>query len=77
MKKTTCKNLGGACLATILGKDPEDMGNNCKQHVIAMVQVGDQAHLSAIAAWKEKSPAEMKQWFDDFAKGFDDLEDAE
>jgi len=34
MKKLTCRDLGGACDEEITGNSFEEMGNNCKAHVM-------------------------------------------
>ena len=39
MKKTTCKDLRGACDAIILGETPEEMGENSKKHVMEMIRI--------------------------------------
>jgi hypothetical protein len=49
MKKTTCRNLRGACGTVIQGETPEEMGENCKQHVVEMMQSGDEDHKMAVA----------------------------
>jgi len=76
MKKATCAYLGGCCDALITGSTPEEMGENCKKHVMALVSTGDANHLAAIERWKTKSQEDMKQWFEEFAKNFEGLEDA-
>lgn len=50
MKKTTCRNLRGACDAEIQGETPEEMGQHCRQHVMEMIQSGDEDHKAAVAS---------------------------
>ena len=71
MKKTTCRNLRGACDAEIQGKTPEEMGENSKQHVMEMMKSGDEDHKAAIASMQQLSKEEQMKWYEDFKKGFD------
>ncbi len=74
MKKATCKDLRGACDAEIQGETPEQMGENCKQHVMEMVGAGDVDHLTAIESMKQLSPEEQQAWYEAFKNGFEALE---
>ncbi|MCH7738504.1 MAG: DUF1059 domain-containing protein [Chloroflexi bacterium] len=76
MKKTTCKNLGGTCDAEIQGETPEEMGEKSKQHVMEMMQSGDQDHKAAVEKMMQLSKEEQEKWYDDFQKSFDSLPDA-
>lgn len=76
MKKTTCKNLAGACEETITGNTPGEMGENSRQHVMKMVQAGDEAHKKAMDEMMALSSADQQQWYKDFEDSFDSLEDA-
>ncbi len=76
MKKTTCKELRGACDAEIVGATPEEMGENSKKHVMEMVQSGDQAHMDSIEAMKSLSPDQQMKWYEDFMNNFDALPEA-
>ena len=76
MKKTTCRQLRGACDAEIQGETPEEMGENCRQHVMEMVQSGDEAHKAALETWKQVSKEEQEKWYEDFESSFDSLQDA-
>jgi hypothetical protein len=76
MKKTTCRDLRGACDAVILGETPEEMGENSKQHVMGMVQSGDDDHKAAIDGMMKLSKEEQEKWHQDFKNGFDSLQDA-
>ncbi len=75
MKKTTCKNLRGACDIEIQGDTPEEMGENCKEHVMEMVQSGDKDHMAAIEKMQKLSGQEQMQWFKNFEDNFDSLEE--
>lgn len=74
MKKATCLDLRGACSFEIKGATPEEMGENCKQHVMAMVQAGDEDHKTAITAMMRLSKSDQEKWHESFKKSFDSLE---
>ena len=76
MKKTTCRNLRGACNEIITGNTPEEMGKNSKNHVMKMVQSGDEAHKKAMEAMMKLSQEDQQKWYKDFVDSFDELEDA-
>ena len=76
MKKTTCRDLRGACAAEIQGATAEEMGENSKQHVMEMMQSGDAEHKAAVASMMELSQEAQQKWFEDFKAGFDSLPDA-
>jgi hypothetical protein len=76
MKKTTCKNLRGACDFEVQGETAEELGENCKQHVINMIISGDADHQAAVESMKELSKEEQTKWFEDFKAGFDSLPEA-
>ena len=74
MKKTTCKDMGGACDAEILGETAEEMMNNGKQHVH---DAGDDDHKSVMERMEQLSEEDHKKWAEDFTHNFDSLEDVE
>ena len=76
MKKTTCRGLRGACGVEIQGETPEEMGENSRQHVMEMMQTGDEDHKAAVESMMQLSQEEQQQWFEDFMNGFDSLPDA-
>jgi arginyl-tRNA synthetase len=76
MKKTTCRNLRGACDAEILGETAEEMGEKSRQHVMEMVQAGDENHKAAMESMMRLSKEEQEKWYADFKSGFDSLQDA-
>lgn len=59
----------------IQGDTPEAMGNACKQHVMEMMQSGDELHTQAVQKWMLLSREEHEKWFDDFKKRFDAMQD--
>lgn len=76
MKKTTCRNLRGACDAVIMGETPKEMGENSKHHVMKMVQAGDDDHKAAIENMMKLSKEEQQKWHEDFKNSFSSLPDA-
>lgn len=76
MKKTTCRNLRGACDAEITGSTPEEMGANSKRHVTEMLQAGDSAHAAAVEEMKTLSLEDQQKWYEGFMSTFDSLPDA-
>ncbi len=75
MKQATCKDLNGPCDVIITGDTPEEIGNNCRDHVMDMVNDGDQLHKDAIAAWMQKPKQEQEAFYKDFTANFDSLAD--
>ena len=75
MKKTTCRDLKGACDAELIGNTPEEMGENSKKHVMEMIQSGDDAHKTAVENMMKLSKEDQMKWYEDFKNGFDALED--
>jgi hypothetical protein len=76
VKKSTCRDLKGACDAVIVGATAEEMGMNCRNHVMEMVQAGDEAHRAAVEAMKSLSQEDQMAWYQGFVAGFDLLPDA-
>ncbi len=52
------------------------MAENCKQHVMEMIQSGDEGHKAAVESMQQLSKEEQVQWYEDFKKGFNSLPDA-
>jgi hypothetical protein len=75
MKTMTCRQLGGACDVEFHANTFKEMAELSKKHGMEMFHKGDQMHLKAMAKMQElmKSPEEMKAWFDNKRKEFDDL----
>lgn len=76
MKKTTCRNLRGACDTEITGNSPEEMGDNSKQHVMELVKAGDTQHKAAMESMMQLSQENQQKWYEDFKKNFDSLPEA-
>lgn len=75
MRKMTCKELGGACDAEILGATPEEMGENCKAHVMEVITSGDTSHNEAMEAMKNMSPEDFQKFWADFCVRFEQAEE--
>ncbi len=73
MKKTTCRNLRGACDAVILGNTPEEMGENSKQHIMKMIKSGDEDHKAAMEDMMMLSKEDQQAWYEEFKRNFDSL----
>ncbi len=72
MKKLTCRDLGGACDEEITGNSFEEMGNNCKTHVMEKLNSGDEAHQAAVEKMKNASEEEQKSMFAEYEKKFNE-----
>ena len=70
MKKLTCRDLGGPCDKEVTGNSFNDVGNNCKTHVMEQINSGDEAHLAAAAKMKNASPEEHKSMMAEFEKRY-------
>ena len=76
MKKATCRDMRGACDAEFQGETPEEMGAKCREHVMEMMQSGDEDHKAAVENMMQLSKEEQEKWYDEFKSGFDSLQDA-
>ena len=76
MKKATCKDMRGACDAEFQGETAEGMGAKCRQHVMEMMQSGDEDHKAAVESMMQQSNEEQEKWYDEFRSKFDSLQDA-
>jgi hypothetical protein len=76
MKQATCRELRGACDEIITGETLEEMGEHSKQHVMRMVQAGDEAHKNAMNDMMMLSKEDQEQWYEEFKSSFDSLDDA-
>lgn len=76
MKKTTCRNLRGACDAEIVGETAEQMSENSKQHVMQRIKSGDKDHKAAMESMMMLSQENQQAWYDEFKKDFDSLPNA-
>ena len=68
--------MRGACDAEFEGETPEEMGQSCRQHVMEMVQSGDEAHKTAMDNMLELGKEEQEKWYEDFRSRFDSSQDA-
>jgi len=75
MKTMTCKQLGGACDKEFRATSFEEIAEMSKQHGMEMFQLKDEAHLNAMNKMRGlmQKPEEMKAWFENKKKEFDDL----
>ena len=76
MKKATCRDMRGACDAEFEGETPREMGQICRQHVMEMVQSGDEAHKTAMDNMLELGKEEQEKWYEDFRSRSNSLQDA-
>lgn len=76
MKKTTCRDLRGACDEEIFGETPEAMAQNCKKHVMDMLEAGDDAHRKAVESMQQLSSQEQAKWHEGFKERFASLPEA-
>lgn len=78
MKKLTCNQLAGpeACSVEFEGDTLEEIGTACQDHVMEQIREGDESHVAAINAWKEKSPEDQQKMFANFQTAFDAAEEA-
>jgi arginyl-tRNA synthetase len=68
--------MRGACYAEFEGETPEEMGQSCQQHVMEMVQSGDEAHKTAMDNMVELGKEEQEKQYEDFPSRFDSSQDA-
>ena len=73
MKKITCKDMGGSCEAEIQGATAEEMIDAGKKHVHDAM---DEDHKAVVEKMKAMPEEEGVKWREDFAKNFDNLQDA-
>ena len=75
MKTMTCRDLAGACDAEFHAETFDEMAEMSKNHAMAMLEQGDQAHIEAMEQMKElmSDPEAMKEWFETVRKRFDSL----
>ncbi len=72
MKKLSCRDLGGVCDEEITGNSFEELGNNCKAHVMEKLSSGDEAHMAAIEKMQNASPEEQQSMFTEYEKKFNE-----
>lgn len=76
MKKTTCRDLRGACDTEITGATPEEMGQNSRKHVEQMLEQQDPDHLAAVESMQALTPEEQSEWYQGFVARFDSMPEA-
>ena len=72
MKKLTCKQLGGPCDFEITGSSFEEIGANCRDHVMGLIQAGDEAHVQATAKMRHATREEQQAMMADYKKTYDE-----
>ncbi len=70
MKKLTCRDLGGACEAEIMGSSFEEVGKKSREHVMEQINRGDEAHKVAMDKMRNASPEEQASMMAQFEKRF-------
>lgn len=75
MKTMTCNQLAGVCDMKFHAETFEEMTQLSQQHGTEMFQKGDEAHLQAMEAMKEKmnDPKAMQEWLDKKREEFNAL----
>lgn len=76
MKKATCKQFKGPCDFEIFGTTPEEMYNNSKRHMTAMIEAGDKNHKAALEGMSVMTSEEQQTWYRNFEDAFPSLADA-
>jgi len=73
----TCKELGGACNTKFQAETFAEIAEMSKEHAMAMIKRGDQAHIAAMNAMKElmQKPKAMQEWFKKKEAEFNALND--
>ena len=56
------------------GETAEEMGAKCRQHVMEMLQSGDEGHKAAVESMMQLSKEEQEKWCDEFRSKFDSLQ---
>lgn len=71
----TCKHLAGACDMEFHAETFEEMAQKSQQHGAEMFQKGDEAHVKAMEAMKEKmsDSKSMQEWMEEKCKEFESL----
>ena len=68
--------MGNVTLNFSQGETAEEMGANCRQHVMEMMQSGDEDHKAAVESMMQLSKEEQEKWCDEFRSKFDSLQGA-
>ena len=68
--------MGNMTLSFSQGETAEEMGAKCGQHVMEMMQSGDEDHKAAVESMMQLSKEEQEKWYDEFRSKFDSLQGA-
>ena len=68
--------MGDVTLSFNQGETAEEMGAKCRQHVMEMMQSGDEDHKAAVESMMQLSKEEQEKWYDEFRSKFDSLQGA-
>ena len=68
--------MGNVTLSFSQGETAEEMGAKCRQHVMEMMQSGDEDHKAAVESMMQLSKEEQEKWYDEFRSKFDSLQGA-
>jgi len=73
MKKLMCSDLGGPseCAVEITGNSFEEVGSNCKAHVMEEIGKGDDAHQAAVESMQGASPEDQQAMFAEYKQKYD------
>jgi hypothetical protein len=72
MKTLTCRDLGGPCDVAFTAETFEEIGKKSREHVMAQMQQGDQAHLAAANNMRNASPDQQQAMMAAFKRKFDE-----
>ena len=68
--------MGNVTLSFSQGETAEEMGAKYRQHVMEMMQSGDEDHKAAVESMMQLSKEEQEKWYDEFRSKFDSLQGA-
>ena len=68
--------MGNMTLSFSQGETAEEMGAKCGQHVMEMMQSGDEDNKAAVESMMQLSKEEQEKWYDEFRSKFDSLQGA-
>lgn len=75
MKKLICSDLGGPCDKEITGNTFNEIGMNCKQHVMEQINNGDEAHKVAAGKMKDSTPKEQQAMWAEYKRKYEEAPD--
>ena len=68
--------MGNMTLSFSQGETAEEMGAKCGQHVMEMMQSGDEDNKAAVESMMQLSKEEQEKGYDEFRSKFDSLQGA-